>query len=357
MPATFAEYMRTVDYLIAGQSLSGSILALTLLEAGKTVQVIDRPQLSSSSRVAAGIYNPFNFRRMVNTWQAETIAPFATSFYEQAEKWLGVSFHHNRPVWKVLADAGERALWEKACAEREGLFARAAVRDNPLPGILHTPHGIGEVSGSGSINTVVFIDAVKQLLREKNALTEDVFNETRLVLHSHGVVYNGQISARMCVSCQGHLAAQTELFSFLPLRPMKGEVLHLHIPGLAVDAVLNRGAYLLPLGGDTFVCGATYEAGQTTETTSEAARTELLGKLSKFVTAPITVQAQFAGVRPAVKDRRPLLGRHPQHAQLAVFNGMGSKAVMLAPWLAKQLLAHLETDSALPAEVNLNRFT
>jgi glycine oxidase len=349
--------MHTADYLIAGQSLSGSILALTLLEAGKTVHVIDMPGLSSSSRVAAGVYNPFNFRRMVNTWEAETVAPFATAFYTQAEKQLGASFHQRRPVWKILADAGERALWEKSCAEREGLFARAGILENPLPGLLHTPHGIGEVSGSGSINTVAFIEAVKQQLRAKNALTEAVFDESRLVLHSGGVEYNGQISARMFVNCQGHLASQTALFSFLPLRPMKGEVLHLHIPGLEVDAVLNRGAYLLPLGGDVFVCGATYEAGQTTETTSEAARTELLSKLGKFVTAPITVQTQLAGVRPAVKDRRPLLGRHPQHAQLAVFNGMGSKAVMLAPWLAKQLIAHLETDAALPAEVNLNRFT
>ncbi|MCA6363983.1 MAG: FAD-binding oxidoreductase [Bacteroidetes bacterium] len=349
--------MQRADYLIVGQSLSGSILALTLLEAGKTVHVIDMPGLSMSSRVAAGVYNPFNFRRMVNTWEAETVAPFATAFYTQAEKLLGAAFHQRRPVWKILADAGERVLWEKACAERPGLFARAGILENQLPGMLHAPHGIGEVSGSGSINTVAFIEAVRQLLREKNALTEAVFDESRLVLHGGGVEYNGQIAARVCVNCQGHLAAQTTLFAFLPLRPMKGEVLHLHIPGLATDAVLNRGAYLLPLGGDTFVCGATYEAGQTTETTSETARTELLGKLSKFVTAPITVQAQYAGVRPAVKDRRPLLGRHPQHPQLAVFNGMGSKAVMLAPWLAKQLITHLETDVSLPAEVNLNRFT
>ncbi|MGL5891495.1 MAG: amino acid oxidase, partial [Bacteroidia bacterium] len=62
--------MHNTDYLIAGQGLSGSILALTLLRAGKTVHVIDLPELSSSSRIAAGVYNPFNFKRMINTWEA-----------------------------------------------------------------------------------------------------------------------------------------------------------------------------------------------------------------------------------------------------------------------------------------------
>ncbi|MCU0434916.1 MAG: FAD-binding oxidoreductase [Bacteroidia bacterium] len=349
--------MQRADYLIAGQGLSGSILALTLLEAGKTVHVIDRPELSASSRVAAGIYNPFNFRRMVNTWEAETVAPFATAFYRRAEQTLGASFHQSRPVWKILADAGERALWQKACAERTGLFAQPELLESPQPQALYTPHGIGVVNGSGSIDTVAFITAVKQLLRQKGALTEAVFDETRLRIHPDGVEYNGQLAARRFVNCQGHLAAQTALFAFLPLRPMKGEVLHLHIAGLTTDAVLNRGAYLLPLGNQQFICGATYEAGQTTETTTETARTEMLGKLAKFITAPITVNAQFAGVRPAVKDRRPLLGVHPQHGALAVFNGMGSKAAMLAPWLATQLLAHLENNTPLPAEVNLNRFT
>jgi glycine oxidase len=349
--------MRNADYLIAGQGLSGSILALTLLNAGKTVHVIDVPELSASSRVAAGIYNPFNFRRMINTWEAETIAPFATSFYLKAEQQLGISFHRSRPVWKILADAGERALWEKSCAERTGLFAYSSILEDPLPGVVHAPHGIGAVRGSGSIDTVALITAVKNLLRSSNSLTETVFDYAQLSLQSGGVSYAGQVAARQFVNCQGHLAAQTELFAFLPLRTMKGEVLHLHIPQLETDAVLNRGAYLLPLGAGRFICGATYDAGKTDEEISEAAQTEMLGKLAKFITVPITVERQLAGVRPAVKDRRPLLGRHPEHPQLAVFNGMGSKAVMHAPWLAGQLVAHLETGSQLPAEVNLNRFT
>ncbi|MFN8712295.1 MAG: NAD(P)/FAD-dependent oxidoreductase [Bacteroidota bacterium] len=348
--------MHNADYLIAGQGLSGSILAFTLLRAGKTVHVIDLPELSSSSRIAAGVYNPFNFKRMINTWEAERLVPFATAFYGDAEKQLGISFHKSRPIWKVLADANERTLWEKSFAERTGLFGEKDILQNPLPGIVHAPHGIGVVQGSGNIDSFVFITAVKNLLRSLNALTETVFDYAQLSIQNGGVSYAGQIAARQFVNCQGHLSMQTDLFAFLPMNKVKGEVLHLHIPQLETDAVLNRGAYLLPVSAGRYICGSTYDLEIADEQTSSAAQTEMLGKLSKFITADITVERQFAGIRPATRDRRPLLGRHPQHPELAIFNGMGSKAVFLAPWLAQELVAHLETGTELPREADLKRF-
>ncbi len=43
----------------------------------------------------------------------------------------------------------------------------------------------------------------------------------------------------------------------------------------------------------------------------------------------------LAGVRPTVKDRRPLIGTHPMHSQLHVLNGLGTRGVMLGPAMAK----------------------
>lgn len=348
--------MHTTDYLIVGQNLSGSILALTLLRAGKTVHVLDAPALSACSRVAAGVYNPFNFRRMVNTWEAETLTPFAIQFYNTAAAELGVQFHHPRPIWRLLADTNERILWEKACAEREGLFADPNILYDPLPGILHAPHGIGVVLDSGNLDAAAFIAAVKQLLISRNALTETVFDPQQLTIAPDGVSYAGRFKARQLVSCEGIRAMHNPLFSFLPLIPVKGQLLHLNIPGLHLESVLSRGDYLLPVGNEQFVCGATYERDLDDEINTEEARDVLLDKLRKSLRAEITVTAQLSGVRPGVRDRRPLLGRHPQHPAIAIFNGMGSKAVLLAPWLATQLVAHLETDAPLPREANLNRF-
>ena len=57
-----------------------------------------------------------------------------------------------------------------------------------------------------------------------------------------------------------------------------------------------------------------------------------------------------------VKDRRPLIGLHPKHPQLAVFNGMGTKAVMLAPYFAIAFSDFLETGKELNSEVDIKRY-
>ena len=54
------EYM-TYDYLIVGQGLAGSCMALQLLKRGKKILVIDQPHTNSSSMVAAGMFNPGTF--------------------------------------------------------------------------------------------------------------------------------------------------------------------------------------------------------------------------------------------------------------------------------------------------------
>ena len=63
-----------------------------------------------------------------------------------------------------------------------------------------------------------------------------------------------------------------------------------------------------------------------------------------------------AGVRPTVSDRRPLIGLHPENKQLAVFNGMGTKGVMIAPYFADQLVNLLLNNKSLSEEVDITRF-
>jgi glycine/D-amino acid oxidase-like deaminating enzyme len=52
----------------------------------------------------------------------------------------------------------------------------------------------------------------------------------------------------------------------------------------------------------------------------------------------------FAGVRPTVKDRRPLVGTHEYSA---ILNGLGTRGVMLGPSMAKALYNAIENDIPL----------
>lgn len=94
--------MKSVDYLIVGQGIVGSVMALTLFRLGKSVVVIDQPKLSSSSKVAAGVYNPFNFRQAMNNWRALELVNSAQNLYGYAEKFQIRKFIQKEKYGKYL---------------------------------------------------------------------------------------------------------------------------------------------------------------------------------------------------------------------------------------------------------------
>ena len=70
---------------------------------------------------------------------------------------------------------------------------------------------------------------------------------------------------------------------------------------------------------------------------------------------PMKLLITTQGSGPTVKDRRPLVGIHPKYSQLAVLNGLGTRGVMIAPTVAKQLFEHLEYKKPLDQEIDILR--
>ena len=72
---------------------------------------------------------------------------------------------------------------------------------------------------------------------------------------------------------------------------------------------------------------------------------------------PFEVTGRRAGIRPIIKDYKPVLGMHPQYSQLGIFNGLGSKGTLIAPFFARQMADFLKGETALDKEVSLQRFS
>ncbi len=142
----------------------------------------------------------------------------------------------------------------------------------------------------------------------------------------------------------------------MPLKEAKGELLTIHAPALDIDFLLKSTLFVLPLGNHYYKVGATFNWKDKTSNPSEEGKEELVEKLKKVLTVPYTIINQTAGIRPTVKDRRPLVGVHPEHKQLAVLNGLGTRGVMIAPTVAKNLFNHLEKDEVLDKEIDIKRF-
>jgi glycine/D-amino acid oxidase-like deaminating enzyme len=102
--------------------------------------------------------------------------------------------------------------------------------------------------------------------------------------------------------------------------------------------------------------GSTYEHSFTHTDPTPAFRQQTEAWLRSFVKHDLHVLEHMASVRPAVLERRPFVGWHPQHRQVGILNGTGTKGVTLAPFFAKQLSDNIMHQTPLMPEVDVTRF-
>ena len=95
--------MQKIDFIIVGQGLAGSILALELLKQNKSVLVIDNVDMSQCSKVAAGIYNPIVFKRLTQSWMADKTLSAMFEFFKEKEILFKTKLIHQTKIARVFA--------------------------------------------------------------------------------------------------------------------------------------------------------------------------------------------------------------------------------------------------------------
>jgi glycine oxidase len=113
--------------------------------------------------------------------------------------------------------------------------------------------------------------------------------------------------------------------------------------------------FIVPLGDDLFWIGATYEREDKTHSITENAKDQLVNKLQQIIKCDFKIVKQVAGIRPTTKDRRPLVGSHSDFKNIFVLNGLGTRGVMISPYVAQQLFNHIEAGEPLDSEIDIKR--
>ncbi len=343
-----------LDYLVVGLGLAGTAFCELLERQGKSfVCITDRSQ--QASVVAGGLYNPVVLKRFTPAWRAQEQLQIALPFYEQLEQKLETKLDYKLPVLRRFASIEEQNNWFQA-ADRPQLqpFLSLNIRENHNP-LLDAPFGFGEVLHTGRVATKILLESHTAYLREKGCLQENTFDYGNLEVAPDRVSYQ-TFTARKIVFACGFGLKENPYFQYLPLNGTKGELLTIKSPELKEKNVIKSSVFIIPLGNELYRVGATYKWKDKTNTPTEASRNELLQKLDVFLKADYEVVAHVAGIRPTVTDRRPLVGRHPEHSNVFVLNGLGSRGVLIAPYADHQLLQHIEQGSALQEDMDIERF-
>ena len=348
-----------VDFLIIGQGLAGSALAIELLRRGKSVLVVDRQDGTGSTRIAAGLVTPLTGKGMNPAWRQQYYLPKAVAFYHSLERESGRKLYHTTPVVRVFTSEKERDKWHSKQDEQH-CWAHELEQ---VKGPFYHDFGAIEMPDGAWLVTLAFLHVVQDKLIDLGAWREAVFAEED-VSFGDGEVRWKDVVADTLILCQGAYGLNgvdgyNGWFSHINHRSAKGEILNVWISGLDDQKRYHSRGWLAPREGGMWKAGANYDWKHMDAIPTEEGKTEVLEKLATWIelgqdkAVSMEVIEHEAGIRPIIRNSRPVVGMHPDHAQLGFFNGLGSKGSLMAPAVAEHFAAYLCGETELDEELNL----
>tara|TARA_B110000881_G_C18491861_1_gene472272 strand:+ start:16 stop:1035 length:1020 start_codon:yes stop_codon:yes gene_type:complete len=337
-----------VDFLMIGQGLAGSALAMALIERGATVMVVDSEDEHSASRVAAGLVTTVAGKGMNLSWRQDEYLPEALAYYRKLEKASGTALFHALDTLRLFESEKQRDKFNKKRDQLGGW-----VEDVDPADLLrwNADHGGFIMKQGGWLDTKNYLQVIRDILGDR--YRSDIFREEDLLISKESVTWK-DITAKSIVLCQGAVGlTEGGLFSYVPHRCAKGEILTISIPEVSQQKVINRNGWLIPLGNETWRAGATYEWEDLSGAITQAGRSEIEEKIRNLTNRPFQVIEHSAAVRPILRRSQPYIGQHPDHPEVKFFNGLGSKGVTTAPSVAAHFAEHLVTKCTLDESLTL----
>ncbi|POY41377.1 FAD-dependent oxidoreductase [Flavobacterium alvei] len=343
-----------IDYLIVGSGLAGISFSEIALQNNKSILVLDNNS-QNSSKIAGGLYNPVILKRFTEVSQAKNHLPIMNDFFSNLEKKLNCKVNFEMPILRKFFSIEEQNNWFFA-SDKVNLapFLSTNIISRKYAGI-DSPFGYGEVLQTGYVDTALLLKKYKEYLIENNWFLEESFDYSLLQEEGNSIRYK-EISVRNIIFAEGFGMHANPYFKDLPLDGTKGELFIIKAAALDLDVIINTSVFILPLGNDLYKVGATYNWADKTDVPTEEGKTELIEKIKEILNCDFEIVEHLAGVRPTVKDRRPLVGTHSKHNSIHILNGLGTRGVMLGPALAKALFENIEFQKPLDREIDIQRF-
>ncbi len=343
-----------IDYLIVGCGLAGISFSEIALANQKSIVVVDNDS-QNSSKIAGGLYNPVILKRFSEVWQAQEQLLLMSQFYADLERKLQLKVDFKKPILRKFFSIEEQNNWF-AASDKPGLapFLSTSIITKKYSGI-DSPYNYGEVLHTGYVDTASLLENYRKYLLKEKFLLQESFDYDALEVLPESIRYKN-IEAKHIIFAEGFGMHANPYFNNLPLDGTKGELFIIKAPQLDLDVIVNTSVFILPLGNGLFKVGATYNWKDKTDLPTEEGKQELVERIQEIINCEFEIVSHFAGVRPTVRDRRPIVGTHSSSSSIHILNGLGTRGVMLGPAMAKALFESIESGIPLSKEINIDRF-
>lgn len=347
----------TGHVLVVGAGVSGLSVALTLLQRGYRVTLLERgPAGGESSWAGGGILSPllpWDYAEPVTTLAIRSMAAYAP--------WVAgieATSRLDAEYWRCGMLALEVAAPERALAWCAA-HGMAAKRD--LPTRLSAPspgfHPQGENDKSvwlpevAQVRNPRLVAALRAaVVRLGGAIHEQcpaigVLTQAERVTEVQ--TRTASIPADSVVLATGAWSglALSGLAATPHIRPIRGQMLLFKLAPGALDTILYRnGLYLIPRRDGHLLVGSTLEDAGFDKSTDDVTRRRLHAEAAELLPALATVQPvrHWAGLRPGSPGNIPVIDRHPDFDNVFVNTGHYRYGVTLAPASAELLVDLME---------------
>lgn len=349
------------DILIVGGGLAGCFHAAFSALKGHRITLIDAMNPKAASRVAAGLFNVVTGREANKTWMADEMLETIHRFLAEPAFCSLERFFHFMPVYKPFVDGYAYNEWMVCLRHPE--FERLGVHvGSPQQStFLENPIGGLRIQTCGWAEVAPLCEAMLDILRDQFGASVFRLSFPYALLDPESGVLTGDIANGQydeVVFAEGIAVTANPWFQFVDIKPLKGQIIDLKMkPGLDESQIYLRKTFLIPKGDHTFSAGSTYEIQFEDDNPTQEGIETLEGYVREQVSLPFETIGVRAAIRPTTRNRRPILGRHPDFPRLAILNGMGTKGVLQAPWSAHLLRGWLDGEIVtLSKELVVDRF-
>ena len=344
--------------VVVGAGVLGASTAYHLTCAGAEVVLADRADAGRATAAGAGIVAPWPSRVDNPDWYR--LAAAGARYYPHLVARLGEDGQGDAGYARVgalsvstdpahLDWVERRARQRQAEAPEMGAVSRLAPHEArtlfpPLREDLAAVH----IEGAARIDGRLLAAALAGGAQARGARV--VHGDARLLASGdrvRGIVIDGApVEADAVVVATGAWAPAllAPVGVRLAVEPQRGQILHLHLPGVETGAwpvVLPQSRhYMLAFGGSRIVAGATRETGSGFDhRVTAAGQWEVLRETLSV--APglgvATLMETRVGFRPKGPDMKPMLGRVPGLDGLVIGNGLGASGLTIGPYAGRLL--------------------
>ena len=351
---------RTTQVVVVGAGVIGCAVAYELARRGARVRVLDRRDVAhGATQASAGILAPFveahegsalldlggRSLDCYDEFVARVVEDSSAAVQYVRNGTLEVAFDRTTlgrldALGCSLAARGVPAELLDGRAVRE---AEPQLHEKACGGVLVPSHGF---VGAGDLTAALRRGAAAHGVTFETAITAVRISSGRdgLRVETPG----DRIECNTVVMAAGSWSGQIEVEgeSALPVRPVRGQLLHLAWPASPLTRVVwCERCYLVPWPDGTVLAGATIEEVGFDERATVAGVRQLIEAVSE-----VTPQARDAwfkevrvGLRPATPDHLPVIGASTRVPGLVYATGHFRSGVLLAP-LTAQLVCDLILD-------------